>query len=125
MRALFALILCSAVAQPAVHRAMTLALPHAPRADERVTLLVTVGVIPRGARIVVMTPSGTLLGTIAPYGVRAGQEAGTHTIPIPADAISGKRLRVRMSLEIEGKHSAPTKSQVKRVRVQVVPSAAR
>lgn len=125
MRTLVALILCSAVAQPSAHRAMTLTLAHEPRADERVTLVVTVGVIPRGARIVVTTPTGRLLGTISPYGIRAGREAGTYTVPVPVDALSGRCLSVRLSLELAGKHSAPTKKQVKRVRVQVVPSAAR
>lgn len=104
--------------QPAC-REVTLVLPRELRGDETAVLLVSVGVIPRGARIAVTTPSGRLLGTVSPYGVRAGREAGTYTVPLPADAISGRHVSLRLSLDWNRKQRAPTKKEVKDVRVSI------
>src|SRR6185436_20386879 len=92
--------------------ALVLTLPHALREGETAFLVVTVGVIQRGAEIEITTPAGRLLGTISPYGIRPGREAGTYTIPLPADAISGKRVSVRLSLSANGRKRAPTKKEV-------------
>ncbi|HET7436839.1 MAG TPA: hypothetical protein VFN10_19170 [Thermoanaerobaculia bacterium] len=100
-------------------RELTLVLPHELREEESAVLLVSVGVIPRGARIEITTPSGRPLGTISPYGIRAGREAGTYTVPLPANAISGRHVTLRLSLAFNGKHRAPAKKEVKGVRVVV------
>ena len=115
MRAfLAAFVLFSVGAQ---FRTVTLVLPHALREGESATLLVSVGVIPRSAEIEITTTSGKLLGVISPYGIRAGHESGTYTVPLTAEAISGKHVCVRVSLRANGKVRAPTMKEVKRVRV--------
>ena len=119
MRALAALTLLFAVAQPPAGRTVTLALPHALREGESAVLLVTAGRLPRGARIEIATTSGRFLGEISPFGIRAGHEAGTYTVPIPADAMTGKRLCLLLSLDFEGKQRAPTAKEVKKVRVKI------
>ena len=98
---------------------LCLVLPHALREGESAWLRVTVGVIQRGAEIEITTPSGRSLGTISPYGIRPGREAGTYTVPLPADAISGRRVPLLLSLRANGKQRAPTAKEVKRVRVEV------
>ena len=97
--------------------AVTLTLPHAPRAGEAAFLDVTLGVIPRGAEIGITTPSGHSLGTISPYGIRSGEEAGSYSLPVPADAIHGKRLPLLLTLTYEDEQRTPTKREVKRVRL--------
>jgi len=116
---LAALALFLAVAQHSTGRAVTLQLPHALRPGETATLLVSLGVIPKGARIEVTTPSGRILGTISPYGIRAGRESGTYTVPIPSDAIIGRRVCVTLSLAFGDTHRAPTEKEVKGVRVGI------
>ncbi|HJQ36764.1 MAG TPA: hypothetical protein VKB93_06475 [Thermoanaerobaculia bacterium] len=120
MRAsLLALALFSAVAQPPSARSVTLTLPHALREGEIAFLSVTVGVIQKGAEIEITSVTGRPLGTISPYGIRPGNEAGTYTVPLPADVIVGRRVTVLLSLRANGKNRAPTKKEVKRVRVGV------
>ncbi len=106
------------VQQPA-GRAVTLHLPRALRAGESATLEVTLGVVSRSAQIEVTTPSGRHLGTISPYGIRAGAPAGTYTVPIPADAISGRRVCLLLTMHANGKSRAPTKKEVTRVGVGI------
>ena len=112
MRAV-ALALFTLFAQRPAARTVTLTLPHALRSGETATLVVSVGVIPKGARIEVTTPSGRSLGTISPYGIRAGHEAGSYTVPLHADAIEGRRVRVLLSLAFSGTRRAPTEGEVK------------
>ena len=113
MRAAAALALFSLLAQRPAARTVTLTLPHALRSGETATLVVSVGVIPKGARIEVTTLSGRDLGTVSPYGIRPGHEAGSYTVPIPADAIEGRRVRILLSLAFAGTRRAPTESEVR------------
>src|SRR5216117_2513635 len=115
-----ALALFSFLAQDSTGRTVTLALPHELRAGESASLIVTVGVIPRGAEIEITTTSGGLVGVISPYGIRAGHEAGTYTIPLRAEAISGRRVSLLLSIHANGKQRAPTMKEVRRVRVKIM-----
>lgn len=117
MRALLAALVLFSVGAP--FRTVNLVLPRALRAGESATLLVSVGVIPRSGEIEITTKSGKLLGVISPYGIRAGHESGTYTVPLPADAIDGRRVCLRVSLRANGKVRAPTMKEVKRVRVEI------
>ena len=116
---LAALTLFAILAQKPTGRTVTLDLPHELREGEAVWLMVTVGAIPGGAEIAITTPTGRPLGVISPYAIRRGQEAGTYTIPLPAAAISGRQVRLRLSLEHNGKQRAPTKKEVKKVEVKI------
>ena len=117
MRALLtALVLFLAGVQ---FRTVNLTLPHALRAGESATLLVSVGKIPRSAEIEITTPPGDLVGVISPYGIRPGNEAGTYTVPLPPEAISGRKVWVWVAISANGKKRAPTMKEVKRVRVVV------
>jgi hypothetical protein len=115
---LAALALFSVLAQPA-GRTVTLVLPQALRAGETASLVVTVGVIQHGAEIEITTTSGHLVGVISPYGIRTGRESCTYTVPLPAEAISGRRVSLLLSLDANGKQRAPTMREVKRVRVKI------
>ena len=84
---------------------MTLVLPHPLHAGEIAWLQVRVGTIARGQEIDVTTASGSELGTISPYGVRA--EAGTYTLPVPPDAIQNGQLSVKLSITQFGASPRP------------------
>jgi hypothetical protein len=102
-------------------RAVTLRLPHSLRVGETAWLKVRVGVIARGEEIEITTTEGHLLGVISPHAIRSGREAGTYTVPVPADAISDERVSLRLLLD---NHShaqrAPTAEEVKSISVKIM-----
>ena len=100
-------------------REMTLTLPHALRKGETAWLLVAVGAVGHN-EIQLTTQSGQSLGTISPFGIRSGQAAGTYTIPVPAEALSGRRLVLRLSVpQAGGLQRATTTEEVKSVRLVI------
>ena len=113
------LALVALLAQSSAGRIETLVLPHTLRAGETAWLEVKVGVIARGAEIEITTTSGRLLGVISPFAIRSGNQAGTYTVPLPADAISNGRVSVRISLNQYHSQRAPTLTEVKSIRVKI------
>lgn len=77
-------------------RVRTLTLPHALDAADNVYLEVRVGALAGGQEIELSTDNGRRLGVISPHGIRPGRDAGTYTVPLPADAIRDGRLRIRL-----------------------------
>jgi hypothetical protein len=112
----FALLVQSAGAPG---RVVTLVLPRDLRTDEAAAVEVKVGVIARGAQIRIETTSGKLLGVISPYGVRSGDEAGTYPIPVPSEAISNKRVSLRITLRYNRSKRAPTAQEVRNVQLKI------
>jgi hypothetical protein len=54
---------------------------------------------------------------ISPFGVRSGQDAGTFTLPVPADAIRNGRLFVPLSItQFGAPPHTPTAEEVRSVR---------
>ena len=104
-------------------RAMTLALPHPLRAGETAWLEVKVGVLERGAEVEIATASGQSLGVISPFAIRSGRQAGTYTVPVPADTIREGRLSLVVSLNQNGHPKrAPSAKELKRIRLKVMPA---
>lgn len=124
---LFALAFFALMGQPAhesTGRVVTLPLPHALRAGEAIFLEVKVGAMEQKAEIEIEGTAGQPLGTISPFGIRAGQPAGVYTVPVPADAIANGRLVLRLFIE-QSNHEerAPTAKEVGRIRVKIMPGA--
>ena len=107
------------IAQAAAGRVETLILPHALRAGESASLEIQVGQVSHGTEIEVETTSGRLLGVISPFGIRSGNEAGTYTVPVPVDAISNNQISVRLLLKYYHSQRAPTRKEVKSVRIRI------
>jgi hypothetical protein len=113
---LLALPICAAAADGET----VLALPHPLQSGESIWLEVEVGVIHRGQEIEVATTSGQAIGTISPFGIRAGQEAGTYVLPVPAGAVRDGRLSLRLRIsQLEGPPRAPTPQEVKSLKLSV------
>ncbi|MDE1148156.1 MAG: hypothetical protein PW843_16270 [Azospirillaceae bacterium] len=101
-------------------REITLTLPHPPTAGERVWLLVRLGPVQHGQVIQVSTPAGRRLGVVSPFGVRAGQDAGTYPLPLPGDAVEGQHLTLRLAItQGNGPPRAPTLAEVPEVSLTV------
>jgi hypothetical protein len=125
--AVVALALCAhlalngnaAMAQDAA-RSMTLELPRALAASETAYIEVQVGPIGRGRTIEVTTASGEPLGVISPFGVRAGQDAGTYPLPVPQEAIRDGHLSIRLTIsQPGGAPRAPTADELRSVKLGV------
>jgi hypothetical protein len=107
-----------------VGRMVTLVLPHPLRAGETAWIEVKAGTLNRGAEIEITTTAGRSLGVISPFGIPPGQQAGTYTVPLPADAISDDRVSLRLTLNQHGRaQRAPTAKEVRSVRVKIMPAA--
>ncbi|KRB07157.1 hypothetical protein [Lysobacter sp. Root690] len=74
----------------------TLTLPRALDAADRVYLEVRLGALASGQEIELSTDRGRRLGVISPHAIRPGREAGTYTVPLPADAIRDGGVRIRL-----------------------------
>jgi hypothetical protein len=102
---------------------MTLQLPRPLAADETAFIQVQVGPIGRGRTIEVTTAAGQPLGTVSPFGVRTGQDAGTYPVPVPKDAIRDGRLSIRLTISQPGGSArAPTVDEVRSVKLGVGPA---
>jgi hypothetical protein len=101
-------------------RVVNLVLPRDLNENDTVWLELKVGVVPRGVEIEIETTAGKSLGVISPHGVRSDYEAGTYTVPVPVEAISDKRLSVRLILkQLDRSKRAPTDKEVKDVRLKI------
>lgn len=101
-------------------RLVTLRLAHALRDGETAWLQVQLGPRVGGQQIEISTPDGRLLGVISPHGIRSGREAGTYTVPIPPDAISGREVPLRLLLNVsDHTQRAPTAQEVKKITVTI------
>lgn len=100
-------------------RAVTLALPHAPAANQDVVLRVRAGFLKRGMAIDVYDAGGKLLGTVSPFAIRGHREAGTYSIPL--GHAPPHRLRLRLVLTEFGEEPrAPTAQELRGVTVQFI-----
>jgi hypothetical protein len=120
MRATAALLFFAALACAAGGRLFQLTLPHALREGESAVLEVTLGRLTTREPIEVRTATGRLLGSVSTLGVPRGREAGTYLVPVPNDAIVDGRLSIRLSLGRNRR--APTREEVKAVKLSIRPS---
>lgn len=102
---------------------MMLKIPRRIGPREAICARITVGVLPRGARIIVRTADGKIAGTINPFGVPKGQKGGVQTIPIPARSVAGETVSLRLELQEKGTARArvPTRTEVESVKLDIIP----
>jgi len=96
-----------------------LTAPRQPRTDEAVQLEITTR-LPTRARLIILDDKGDVLGAVTPFELRPGST--TATVPIPAAAFSGARIRLR--LQISEPHQpprAPRDSEIERLEVSMEP----
>ncbi len=113
----FALLVQITTAAPG--RVVNLVLPRTLSANEVVWIELKLGAVQRGAEIEIETKSGKTLGVVSPHGIRSGDDAGTYTVPVPPDAISNKRLSLRLTLNHGRAKREPTPKELKSVRLKI------
>lgn len=122
---LWSAILVSGMAAPvgkpfAENGRVTLSVPHNVRAGESLSVRVTVGTLPKGARIVVRSGTGEVLGSIAPFGQAANHPGVFYTIPVPSELVAGRKISLSFTLEEPSseKSRVPTEAEVREVKLQ-------
>lgn len=85
-------------------RALDLTAPSI-RSDESIELSVKTGPLARGARLVIMTEKGEILGAVAPFAMRSAP--ATSTIPVPRDALVGGQVRLHLQVLEPGAQPRP------------------
>jgi len=102
---------------------VVLTLPRPPAPNESVWLSVRLGALQRGARVLVLSDDGQLLGAISPFAIPPGQKAGAYTIPLPDNAVRDGRVAVRVVVE-EREHvtRSSTHGEVEDVGLVYVPT---
>jgi hypothetical protein len=68
------------------------------RSDESIVLRLKVPPLRDGASVDVFTLDKTLIGGVAPFGVRPGTNARYYSIPIPAKAVVNNKVTVRLEV---------------------------
>jgi hypothetical protein len=106
---------------------LTLSLPRPPTADEMLVVKISVGPIGQRTKIVVRAPDQEIAGTIVPFGIRPGQKAGTHTIPVPAKAVLDKKVTLRLEVLENGAKAAraPTRAEIEDAKLAYIPVSKR
>jgi hypothetical protein len=97
---------------------IVLNLPRSVGAGETAFLEIEVGAIGR-AQIEVTTDTGQPLGTVSPFGARAGQNAGSFTLPVPASAIRDGRVALRLMVRQGGTLRPPTAQEVRGAKLSI------
>lgn len=123
------LLLWSALLAMTVSRAddgqngtIDLELPRPAAVGESVRLEIRAGTLTQGARILISTPDGALIGAVAPFGDPRGQGGGTYAVPVPENVVVNGRVRLRISVQIAGRTPRPPDAgEIEGVSVRFVP----
>lgn len=103
-------------------RKVTLTLSKAPEQTDSVWLEVKVGSFPKGTELEIWTVEGRFLGTISPFGnpSRDVKDTSVYSVPIPRDAITDKRLELRLIINTgNNTERAPTKKDVRSAKLKI------
>jgi hypothetical protein len=103
-------------------RAIQLTVPPAPSSQAGMYLSMQVEAIPRGAEIQVTTPSGEWIGTVSPFAIHAGRQAGTYVFPLNAGMAQNGHVTVELSVTYPGTAARPpTLDEVPKVGIVYIP----
>jgi hypothetical protein len=87
-----------------------------------VEIQVTTGPLPRGARLVLMTESGEVIGAVAP--LPPGSRSSRATVPVSRAAMADKHLRLRLQVVGPGTPPRPPNpGEVTKLELIVVPQS--
>ncbi len=117
-------VMCGAADLPIDSRGkLTLTLPRQPAENEMLVIKIWVGAISRGTKIVVRATDQEIAGTIVPFGIRPGQKAGMHIIPVTAKAVGDKTVSLRFEILERGARAprVPTRLEIEDAKLAFIP----
>jgi hypothetical protein len=100
-----------------------LVVPRTAVRGDTVRVQVTVGPLPRGARLVLSSANGEILGAVTPFGP-AGNRATTATVAITRSAVIDDHLRLRVQVVEPGASPrAPNSGETAALKIVVLPES--
>jgi hypothetical protein len=81
-------------------RLIELTAPRELRRKDALEIQVTTAPLPAGARVVVKTDQGEVLGVVTPFSLRPAES--TATLAVPRGALADGRLRLRLQVQEPG-----------------------
>jgi hypothetical protein len=104
-------------------RKMTeLLAPRDPGPNEAVRVKVDTGPLPFGARLVVKTEQGDVIGSITSYGVPGPNDSRSESFPVQSRNVVNKRLRLQVLVEAPGAMTrVATPEEIRGLDVMIVP----
>ena len=98
-----------------------LAAPRPVGPGDALWLQVATGRLPPGARLSLSTETGQIIGGVAPFPPGSPTRA---TVPVPATALSGQTVRLRLQVTEPGAPPrAPRSGEVSRLQLTVISTA--
>ena len=100
---------------------VTLSIPRSLGAEDALSVRVTVGTLPKGARIVVRSETGEVIGSIVPFGQSTNRQGVFYTLPVPSEMVADRKVSLGFILEEAGgtKSRVPTEAEIKEVKPQL------
>jgi hypothetical protein len=104
---------------------LTVPLARKQASDELIVLRLKVAPLPDGATMDVSTLDNTLVGGVAPFGVRPGSKARYYSIPIPAKAVVERKVTVRLQVveKTSKRKRPPTRTEIEDAILAYTPIA--
>jgi hypothetical protein len=104
---------------------LTVPCTHKPSSDELIVLRLKVAPLGDGGSIEVSTLDNTHVGGVTPFGVRSGSEARYYSIPVPAKAVVGNEVIVRLEVvDKSGKNKRPpTRTEIEGATLAYLPGS--
>lgn len=99
-----------------------LVAPRDPGEKDVVRVRVETGPLPFGARLVVKTEQGDVLGSISSYGVSGPNDTRSASFPLPARAVVHRRVRLQVQIEAPGAMTrSATPDEITRLDIVILP----
>jgi hypothetical protein len=96
--------------------------PRDPGPNEAVRVKVDTGPLPFGARLVVKTEQGDVIGSITSYGVPGPNDSRSESFPVQSRNVVNKRLRLQVLVEAPGAMTrVATPEEIRGLDVMIVP----
>ena len=94
-----------------------LVAPRALRSGDSLEIQMTTAPLPQGARLLVKSERGEILGVITPFGAPGSDN--TATIPVPRSALIGGNLRLHLQIVRPGAPPRPPSADQVRVKLLI------
>jgi hypothetical protein len=119
---LLASLACASAASAQDRKMTELLAPRDPGPNEAVRVKVDTGPLPFGARLVIKTEQGDVVGSITSYGVPGPNDSRSESFPVQSRNVVNKRLRLQVLIEAPGAMTrAATPDEIRGLDVMIVP----
>lgn len=119
---ILAALACAGPAFAQDRKVTELLAPRDPGENDAVRVKVETGPLPFGARLVVKTEQGDIVGSFSSYGVSGPNDTHSGSFPLPSSAVVHRRVRLQVQIEAPGAMTrAATPDEIRGLDILIVP----